>query len=71
MKIPKKIGTFVNPNQTGKLYNTLVMIAYLTKTITQNKDWAQEFVALMNRHPNIPQNEMGFVPNWQNLAIWQ
>ena len=77
MKIPKRMGTFVkpaslfNPNQTGKLYNTLVMIAYLTRTITQNKDWAQEFVALMNGHQNIPQNEMGFVPNWQNLPFWQ
>lgn len=77
MKIPKKMGTFAkpasffNPTQTGSLYNTLVMIAYLTTTITQNRDWAQEFVALMNRHQNIPQSDMGFVPNWQSLAIWQ
>lgn len=77
MKLPKKMGAFAKPtaffnlNQRGKLYNTLVMIAYLTMTITQKKDWAQELVALMNRHQNIPQNEMGFVPNWQNLAVWQ
>ena len=77
MKIPKKMGTFAEPasffnlDQRGKLYNTLVMIAYLTMTITQNKDWVQEFVALMGRHQHIPQDEMGFVPNWQNLVIWQ
>ena len=77
MKIPKRMGTFDKPalffnlHQTGKLYNTLVMIAYLTMSITQNRDWTQEFAALMNQHQNIPQNEMGFVPNWQNLAIWQ
>ncbi len=77
MKIPNNMGTFSEPiaffnlNQRGKLYNTLVMIAYLTITITQNRDWPRELVALMNRHQNIPQNEMGFVPNWQNFAVWQ
>ena len=77
MKIPRNMGTFSKPaslfnlNQIGRLYNTLVMVAYLTRTITQNKDWIQEFLALMNRHQNIPHNEMGFVPSWQDLAIWQ
>ena len=62
--------TFFNETETGKLYNTLVMIAYLTGRITGNTDWTQNLVALMNHHPKIPQDRMGFVPNWQQLDIW-
>ena len=63
--------TFFNNAETGKLYNTLVMIAYLTNVITGNSDWKQGLVTLMNRYPNIPQARMGFVADWQKLAIWQ
>ena len=77
LKIPKRMGPHTNPisffnnSERGKLYNTLVMIAYLTTSITQKRDWAQELVALLNEHQTIPQDEMGFPANWQNLVIWQ
>ena len=77
MKVPKNMGTFAKPtsffnlNQRGKLYNTLVMIAYLTATITRTNDWALGFRTLMNQHQHIPQSQMGFPANWQQLAIWQ
>ena len=41
------------------------MMAYLTKVIADNTDWARTLVALMTRYPNIPQSRMGFVENWQ------
>ena len=75
--IPKQMGAFTSPraffNQTedGKLYNTLVMVSYLTTVITHNKAWTRDLVALMNRYPNIPQERMGFVADWQELDIWQ
>ncbi len=77
MKVPNRLGPYKNPmsffnaNDTDKLYNTLVMAAYLTRIITDNADWVQRLVNLMNRYPNIPQNQMGFVSDWQNLDIWQ
>ena len=75
--LPRQMGaftsprTFFNESETGKLYNTLVMIAYLTTVITDNRDWTRTLVDLMNRHPNIPQDRMGFVADWQKLNIWQ
>ena len=75
--IPKQMGAFTSPraffNQTedGKLYNTLVMVSYLTTVITDTKAWTRDLVALMNRYPNIPQERMGFVTDWQELEIWQ
>lgn len=75
--LPKRMGTFTSPGtffneaETGKLYNTLVMIAYLTEVITGNSDWKRDLITLINRYPNIPQARMGFVADWQKLAIWQ
>ena len=75
--LPRRMGefpspeTFFNETDTGKLYNTLVMIAYLTIVITGNTDWPRNLVALMKQYPNVPQSRMGFVPNWQQLDIWQ
>ena len=62
---------FFNPVDTGKVYNALVMIAHLTKVITDNGDWAQSLITLMSQSGNVPQNLMGFVAGWQNLDIWQ
>jgi abortive infection bacteriophage resistance protein len=75
--LPKQMGgflsprTFFNESQHGKLYNTLVMIAYLTTVITGNKDWTRDLLGLMDQHPNIPQDRMGFADDWQKLDIWQ
>ena len=62
---------FFNSLQTGKLYNSLVMIAYLTRDITNRTTWGSSLVSLMDQHPHIPQDRMGFIADWQDLAIWQ
>ena len=56
---------------TGRLYNTLVMIAYLTRVIANNSEWAKSLVTLMNQYERIPQGQMGFVTDWQRLDIGQ
>ena len=60
-----------NKAEPSKLYNTLVMMAYLTREIINDTTWAQSLVDLMDQFPNIPQTTLGFVPGWQELAIWQ
>ena len=75
--IPKRLGTFPDPRlffnrvDDGKLYNTLVMIAHMTRVITDNTEWTRNLVRLMKQYQNIPLNRMGFVTNWQKLDIWQ
>ena len=77
LTVPRRLGqyrqpmAFFNPVDTGKVYNALVMIAHLTKVITDNGDWAQSLITLMSQSGNVPQNLMGFVAGWQNLDIWQ
>ena len=63
--------TFFNSTETGKLYNSLVMIAYLTREITNNTNWSRDLVALMQQYPHIPQDRMGFIPGWDKLTFWQ
>ena len=68
------MGAFSNPTmffnefETGKLYNTLVMVAHLMKVITGSADWNNGLIALLD-HPNIPQDRMGFIADWQKLEI--
>ena len=77
MKVPTRLGGFnkprelFNPPENGRIYNTLVIIAYLTRTITDKPKWAEALVALMNQHPNIPRDRMGFVSGWETLDIWK
>ena len=67
----KEPATFFNETAAGKLYNTLVMVAYLTRVITNKTEWPRNLVTLLNEFPNIPQDRMGFIANWQDLAIWK
>ena len=56
---------------TASFTITLVMIAHLTRVITDNTEWTRNLVRLMKQYQNIPLNRMGFVTNWQKLDIWQ
>ena len=47
-----------------------MMIAYLTRVITDKAEWAKALVNLMDQHQNIPRERMGFVADWQKLDIW-
>lgn len=73
LTVPRRLGqyrrprSFFNPVDTAKVYNALVMIAHLTKVITDNSDWAQNLVTLMNRHGNIPQSRMA---SWLDGRTW-
>jgi abortive infection bacteriophage resistance protein len=76
-RLPKQLAgvsnseTLFNKAEPSKLYNTLVMMAYLTRAITNSTAWTLRLVDLMDQSPNIPQTTLGFVPGWQELAIWQ
>ena len=75
--IPKRLGTNRNPGayfnnvDPGKLYNALVITAYLTRVISNTNDWARSVADLMNRNPSVSQTRIGFISGWQNLPIWQ
>ena len=75
--VPKRLGGFedspgfFNRADNGRLYNALVMVAYLTGVIQGGAGWAEGLKTLMNRYPRIPQGRMGFPADWQRLDIWR
>ena len=75
--VPKRLGGFkdspslFNRGDNGRLYNALVMVAYLAGVIQSGAGWAEGLKTLMNRYPRIPQGRMGFPTDWQRLDIWR
>ena len=70
------MGSRIHPGSSieadnGRLYNALVMVAYLTGVIQGGAGWAEGLKTLMNRYPRIPQGRMGFPADWQRLDIWR
>jgi abortive infection bacteriophage resistance protein len=59
-----------NERQTRKIYNTLVMLAYMMDRISPNHHWKGRLKALISDHV-IDIKAMGFPVNWQSLPIWQ
>ena len=54
-----------NENARGKIYNAIVMIAYLMAQINPASGWHQRLIALLNKYGRIPPDRMGFPPDWQ------
>ena len=58
-----------NETTRGKIYNAIVMIAYLMAQINPAARWQQRLAALLNKYGRIPAERMGFPPNWpQRIA---
>lgn len=54
----------------NKLYNSLLVLAFLTHTIMGGDEWKQSLLALINANPAVPLADMGFPENWRTMAIW-
>lgn len=72
-KLPRKRpgDLSVNFNKTDgkRLYNTLVMLAYLMDGINPHT-WKQRLGNLFAKHPDVRAQNIGFPDNWQDLPIW-
>ncbi len=73
-KLPerKPSGLYLNFNLTSKkrLYNTLVMIAYMMDSINPHS-WKNRLDKLFSDHPEVNSRAMGFPDDWRSLPIWQ
>lgn len=72
-KLPRKkpAGLFDNFNhEDGKrLYNTLVMLAYLMDRINPNT-WKIRLNKLFEKYPVVQPRFMGFPENWRDRPVW-
>lgn len=73
-KLPeiKPPGLFKNFNTltVKKLYNTLVMLAYLMDCINPHSQWKRRLDTLFVKHSNVSAQDMGFPFDWRDRPIW-
>ena len=67
------VNVWFNGQEQGKIYNGLVMIAYLLDIITPNGDWTDRLINLVlwAESEQIPTGDMGFPKGWKGLEIWR
>jgi len=69
-KKPPTLHHNFNPDDGRKIYNTLVMLAYLLYTMGPNT-WKQRLKGLFAEHPKVNTRAMGFPRDWHTRSIWQ
>ncbi|MBU0676182.1 MAG: Abi family protein [Proteobacteria bacterium] len=73
-KLPrvKPAGLVENFNVTDgkKIYNTLVMLAYLLDRINPHS-WKKRLGALLAKHPEVREGNVGFPDDWRDRPIWR
>ena len=69
-KLPDRLGgsqavrRLFNESARGKIYNAIVMIAWLMSIINPHARWHRRLASLLNEYPDIPPGRMGFPPDW-------
>ena len=61
----------LNHFEGKRLYNTLVMSAYLMDTINPGHHWKHRLGELFLHHPHVKARQMGFPDNWRELPPWR
>lgn len=56
--------------ESHNIYNTLIILMYLTNVIDPNTSWKQRFIEITTQHNPLLQM-MGFPKNWQEQIIWE
>jgi len=75
LKIPNKrppslISSFNSDSKANrKLYNTLVLLAYMMDKTCPENHWKNNLMTLLKRHA-INEKAMGFPQDWQQRSIW-
>ena len=73
-KLPRKKPAWLydsfNQQDGKRLYNTLVMLAYLMDCINPNT-WKIRLKALLEKYPVVESRFMGFPEGWQDATVWR
>ena len=62
---------FFNLNARDKIYNTLVMLAYLTDVIPPPCEWARQLLCLLDGCDEEREAAMGFPAGWRAAEFWR
>lgn len=68
---PEWLGASFNRQKPKRLYNTLVMLAYLMDILSPRSRWRADLLALFGQHPKVDLDAMGFPADWRDASIWE
>lgn len=74
MKIPARpewLGAAFNEIKPKRLYNTLVMLAYMLDIISPHSHWRTNLRDLLDQHPDVNLAVMGFPEDWRLSPLWE
>ncbi len=54
-----------------RVFATLTLLYYLLRRVAPQSGWATRLDKLLDKHPEIPLENMGFVKNWKNHPLWK
>lgn len=60
----------LDDGKVNYLYNTLVMLKYLSTKIDSTTTFSKKIVDLFDRYPEILPSAMGFPVNWKEMSVW-
>lgn len=66
---PPELWENFNTEDGKRIYNTLVMLAYLMDRINPHS-WKKRLGILLAKHPEVRERHMGFPDDWLNRPIW-
>lgn len=55
----------------SKIYGVFVVIQILLEQVAPDNAWAERVSDLLNEHPNIPIDSMGFPDDWRQKSFWK
>ena len=68
---PAGLSPFFNRAGRGKIYNTLVMLAYMSDVIPPRIDWRRRLSALLEGRGAADEAAMGFPGGWRMMEFWR
>ena len=70
-KKPAMLAPFFNRNERGKIYNTLVMLVYMTDIIPPRIDLRRRLSVLLEGRGEADEAAMGFPRGWRTMEFWR
>ena len=71
VKKPAGLLPFFNHGERGKIYNTLVMLVYMTDVIPPRVDWRRRMAVLLEGRGAAGEAAMGFPGGWRMMEFWR
>ncbi|MBN1423286.1 Abi family protein [Candidatus Fermentibacteria bacterium] len=67
---PADLVSSLNPTETRRLYDTLVLLAHVVDIVEPQSHWARRVFELISNHASPVTAAMGFPSDWEARPIW-